>query len=169
MAQFKVGDRVLYRADGDEGVITSVRDSYITVEFDGDGETIVYADEIDMVPFGQFQDSVKAFANAAGVNVSDLEDIATLGDKLGISSFEQSVRRILNDIGDMLVAKNESYNNAALNPINVFSKSDRTEQIRTRIDDKLNRIRNGHEYPGDDTVSDLIGYLVILKIAEESA
>lgn len=97
-----------------------------------------------------------------------LEEIARLGESLGISTFEQNTRRILNRIGDTLVEKNRSYGNAALNPVNVFSKADRTEQIRVRIDDKLNRIRNGQSYPGDDDVDDLIGYLILFKMAGES-
>lgn len=168
MAQFKVGDRVLYRADGDEGVITSVRDSCITVEFDGDGETLVYADEIDMVPFGQFQKSVKAFADASGVSLSDLEDIATLGDKLGISSFEQSVRRTTDQIANLLIEKNLAYGNSALDPIQVFSNSDRLEQLFVRLDDKLSRVKRGHEYPGDDTIRDIIGYCTLILIARET-
>ena len=35
------------------------------------------------------------------------------------------------------------------------------EQIDVRIDDKLNRIKNGHEFHGEDTIKDLIGYLIL--------
>jgi len=37
--------------------------------------------------------------------------------------------------------------------------------IRVRIDDKLNRIRNQPEAFGEDVVLDLIGYLVLYRIA----
>lgn len=83
-------------------------------------------------------------------------------------AFEANVRRILNDIGDILVSKNRAYGDSALNPIRVFSKADRMEQLYVRIDDKLSRIQRGHEYPGDDTIRDLLGYLVLLLIARES-
>ena len=37
-----------------------------------------------------------------------------------------------------------------------------------RIDDKLSRIRNGNNSFNEDTILDLIGYLVLLKIAEDN-
>ena len=65
----------------------------------------------------------------------------------------------------MLVDKNISYGDSALTPIRVFSKADNLEQIKVRIDDKLNRIVNSSSYPGDNDIDDLIGYLILLKIA----
>jgi hypothetical protein len=65
----------------------------------------------------------------------------------------------------MLVDKNISYGDSALKPIRVFSKADNLEQIKVRIDDKLNRIVNSSSYPGDNDIDDLIGYLILLKIA----
>ena len=49
----------------------------------------------------------------------------------------------------------------------VFSKSDDVEQILVRIDDKLNRIKHGAGLlaKDEDVIVDLIGYLVLLKIA----
>lgn len=84
------------------------------------------------------------------------------------SSFRENVDRILGEIGTTLVEKNIAYGNAVLDPVRVFSKADRLEQINVRIDDKISRIQKGHEYPGDDTIRDLIGYLCILLIARES-
>ena len=65
----------------------------------------------------------------------------------------------------MLIEKNISYGDSALTPIRVFSKADNLEQIKVRIDDKLNRIVNSESYPGDNDIDDLIGYLILLKIA----
>lgn len=79
--------------------------------------------------------------------------------------FDQEVTEILDNIGAMLSAKNEAYGNSALEPVRIFSRADPVEQIRIRLDDKLSRIARGHEYPGDDTIDDLIGYLVLYKIA----
>jgi len=73
----------------------------------------------------------------------------------------------VNEIRDMLIAKNRAYGDSAIDPVRVFSKADAVEQIYVRIDDKLSRVKRGHEYPGDDTISDLIGYLVLLLIAKE--
>lgn len=65
----------------------------------------------------------------------------------------------------MLIEKNLSYGNSALEPIRVLSKADATEQLKVRIDDKLNRLKNDGDSLGEDTVQDLIGYLVLLRIA----
>jgi len=73
-----------------------------------------------------------------------------------------------NEIRDMLVNKNKAYGDSALNPIRIFASSDTVEQLNVRLDDKLNRIKNGCQYPGDDDITDIIGYLVLLKIAKDS-
>ena len=65
----------------------------------------------------------------------------------------------------MLLAKNESYGNSALEPMRVFSRADPLEQLRVRIDDKISRLARGKEFPGDNDVNDLIGYLILYKIA----
>jgi hypothetical protein len=70
-------------------------------------------------------------------------------------------------IAHMLVEKNIAYGDSALDPVRIFSKSDPAEQLRVRIDDKLSRLMKGTEYVGDNDIDDLIGYLVLLKIAKE--
>lgn len=66
----------------------------------------------------------------------------------------------------MLLEKNVKYGNSALDPVRVFSKASTTEQLLVRIDDKLSRIKTtGMEAPDEDTLNDLIGYLILLKIA----
>jgi len=70
------------------------------------------------------------------------------------------------DIKTLLLEKNLKYGNSAVEPINIFSKLDNAAAIRARIDDKLSRIANsGLNVDTEDTLSDLIGYLVLLKIA----
>ena len=69
-------------------------------------------------------------------------------------------------ISDLLIQKNNAYGNSATQPANIFSKGDAVESISARIDDKLMRIANrGINENTLDTVDDLIGYLVLLKIA----
>lgn len=80
---------------------------------------------------------------------------------------EESIERVVSTIEEMLIAKNRAYGDSALDPVRIFSKADAIEQIYVRIDDKLSRVKRGHEYPGDDTISDLIGYLVLLLVAKE--
>lgn len=72
------------------------------------------------------------------------------------------------EIAHMLIDKNISYGDSALDPVRIFSKADPREQLHVRIDDKLNRLMKGAEYPGDNDIDDLIGYLVLLKIAKSS-
>ena len=63
---------------------------------------------------------------------------------------------------------NKAYGNTALNPPNVFSKLDSTEAICARLDDKLSRIKNrGINDKTEDTVDDIIGYLLLLKMSME--
>lgn len=82
-----------------------------------------------------------------------------------ITKAHQEILSVCNDIADMLIQKNKSYGNSALDPVRIFSKSDNIEQIKVRIDDKLSRFLHGNEYPGDNDIDDLIGYLVLLKVA----
>jgi hypothetical protein len=67
----------------------------------------------------------------------------------------------------MLQEKNFAYGDSALDPVRIFSKANAIEQLLVRIDDKLSRFARGSEYPGDNDIDDLIGYLVLLKIAKE--
>ena len=66
----------------------------------------------------------------------------------------------------LLLEKNRKYGDSALNPVRIFSQSDSMEQIRVRIDDKLSRLRNQQADEDEDVVNDLIGYLVLLKVAQ---
>lgn len=84
------------------------------------------------------------------------------------TSFEQSVHRVTGKIADLLIAKNKAYGDSALNPVRIFSKASRIEQLNVRIDDKISRIQRGTDFGDEDTVRDLIGYLVLRLIAEES-
>ena len=79
--------------------------------------------------------------------------------------FEKQVKYICNTVAKMLIEKNKSYGNSALEPINCFYKGDAGTSIRVRIDDKLSRIMRGSEFQGDDTIWDLLGYLVLLIIS----
>jgi hypothetical protein len=79
--------------------------------------------------------------------------------------FAVQVGQALDEIRDLLIAKNLKYGNSALEPLGVFSKLSAKEGLLVRIDDKLKRIKNGSlEKDDEDVVNDLIGYLVLLKI-----
>lgn len=79
-----------------------------------------------------------------------------------------SIKRIelvCDSIKEMLLNKNRKYGNSALAPVRVFSRSDSVEQIKVRIDDKLSRYSNMQNDEDEDVIDDLIGYLILLKIA----
>jgi hypothetical protein len=78
---------------------------------------------------------------------------------------EHEIWDICNDTAWFLIDKNRAYGNSALDPVRIFSSSDNVEQLKVRIDDKLSRFARGGEFPGDNDIDDLIGYLVLLKVA----
>ena len=70
------------------------------------------------------------------------------------------------ELKELLIQKNIDYNNSLQNPIQVFSKSLPIDGILSRLDDKLNRIKKkGINDKTEDTISDILGYLIHLKIA----
>lgn len=77
------------------------------------------------------------------------------------------ISMICDSVKELLLEKNRKYGDSALNPARIFSKATAVEQILVRIDDKLNRIQKGAGLLAndEDVVMDLIGYLVLLKIA----
>lgn len=77
------------------------------------------------------------------------------------------ISMICDEVKDLLLEKNKKYGDSALNPARIFSKANAVEQILVRIDDKLNRIQKGAGLLAndEDVVMDLMGYLVLLKIA----
>jgi hypothetical protein len=82
------------------------------------------------------------------------------------NSTQDTIANICDNIKSMLIEKNKSYGDSALDPIRVFSKASSDEQIKIRIDDKLSRISRGSEFYGDNDLDDLIGYLILLKVSK---
>ena len=81
---------------------------------------------------------------------------------------EKEIWDICEELAWFLIDKNRAYGNSALEPVRVFSSSDNIEQLKVRIDDKLSRFMRGNDYPGDNDIDDLIGYLVLLKVAQRN-
>lgn len=77
------------------------------------------------------------------------------------------IEKKCDEIKQFLIDKNIAYGNSALEPINIFSKNTAVEQLAVRMDDKINRLKKGSEYLGDDTIKDLTGYLVLYMIAKD--
>lgn len=142
----------------------------------------------------ELHDYLAAVNDGVAATMVDAETLATLGEKLGVAlndvsvryedepeeealadweldllypegeEFRNSVDSVLKLVRKTLLAKNRAYGNSALDPIRVFSKADPIEQLNVRIDDKLSRIVSGDK--SEDVTLDLIGYLVIKRIAE---
>lgn len=82
--------------------------------------------------------------------------------------FDWHLEKTVEKIVKLLKEKNKAYGDTALNPSNIFSKLNSTEALCARIDDKLARIKNkGINDKTEDTVDDLIGYLLLLKMSME--
>ena len=84
------------------------------------------------------------------------------------ADFSWHLDKVTEQITTLLKEKNAAYGNSALKPLNVFSKLDAVESLLVRMDDKIARIKNkGITDKTEDTVDDLIGYLLLLKMAME--
>ena len=69
------------------------------------------------------------------------------------------------EIKAMLLGKNKAYGNSALEPLRIFSTANADEQIKVRLDDKLSRLARGTGVETEDVEGDILGYLVLLRIA----
>ena len=69
-------------------------------------------------------------------------------------------------VKDILLAKNRKYGNSAIEPCRVFSNATQLEQINVRLDDKLSRLMSGQADEDEDIELDLIGYLMLKRIAK---
>lgn len=110
----------------------------------------------------QFAENLAVTANASALSVKDINETHVA------KSPSDSIISVCDSIKELLLEKNRKYGNSALNPCRVFSKADSVEQLKVRIDDKINRIKNEQNDEDEDVVKDLIGYLVLLIIAKEN-
>ena len=79
-----------------------------------------------------------------------------------------AIARECDAIKTMLLDKNRKYGNSALEPLRLFSTADAIEQINVRIDDKLSRLQSGQIDETEDVELDLIGYLILKRIARKA-
>ena len=95
------------------------------------------------------------------------EEGGRMGSRPTITESQRLIREECRAVEALLIQKNREYGDSALKPSRIFSRSNPGEQILVRIDDKLNRIQKGAGLlaSDEDVVQDLIGYLILLKIA----
>jgi hypothetical protein len=78
------------------------------------------------------------------------------------------IKEMTDKVCSLLLEKNDAYGDSALSPLNIFSNGTSVDSLCARIDDKLSRIKNrGLNDNTEDTLTDLIGYLILLRIAIE--
>lgn len=82
------------------------------------------------------------------------------------SQSQSDIATVCNQVRDLLLEKNRKYGDSALQPVRIFSKANPMEQIKVRLDDKLSRLRSAQSDEDEDVITDLIGYLVLLKVAQ---
>jgi len=82
-----------------------------------------------------------------------------------MKSTEELIKEVGREIVMLLIEKNKAYGDTANHPPQIFSKLSAREGILARIDDKLSRIKNkGLNDLTEDSVADLIGYLILYKV-----
>jgi len=79
---------------------------------------------------------------------------------------QQDITQVCLEIKDMLLEKNRKYGDSALKPVRIFSKASTLEQLKVRLDDKLSRLQNVQDDEDEDVISDLVGYLILFKVAQ---
>jgi len=78
---------------------------------------------------------------------------------------EDLIKEVGKEVVLLLLQKNKAYGDTANNPPQIFSKLSAKEGLLARIDDKLSRIKQkGLNDLTEDTVQDLIGYLILYKV-----
>jgi hypothetical protein len=83
-----------------------------------------------------------------------------------VSQSQIDICAACDELKELLLEKNKRYGDSALSPLRIFSKADTVEQLRCRLDDKLSRLANQQTGEDEDVLTDLTGYLILLKIAQ---
>ena len=86
-----------------------------------------------------------------------------------VSQTQTDIASVCDELKQLLLDKNRKYGDSALNPVRIFSKASTLEQLKVRMDDKLSRLQNAQDDDDEDPVTDLIGYLVLYKVARMRA
>lgn len=81
----------------------------------------------------------------------------------------EDIAAVCDELREFLLEKNRKYGDSALTPTRIFSRADLIEQIKVRIDDKLSRMKNRADDEDEDVEWDLLGYLILLRVARNRA
>ena len=160
MTDFKVGDTVV--ATGEAWVYLKGELGKVTALQDGRPERPLVAFARGEPSWLAWDEYAVELVQAADVAQEETNEVSADA----ANAFPAKVRAILSEIGDTLIAKNQQYGNSALEPVRIFSKASTTEQIKVRMDDKISRLVRGNGEGDEDAATDLLGYIVLLKIAQ---
>lgn len=103
--------------------------------------------------------------------VNNDESLSAIDEALARTA--RDIKTVVEGLANLLIRKNAAYGDSALNPLRIFSSAPADEQIKVRLDDKLNRIRNttlrGEQDDdfAEDVIKDLMGYLVLLRVSHD--
>jgi len=102
--------------------------------------------------------------------ISKLNNVLNVSNMIKPLSTKELIINTSTDVMNLLLEKNAAYGDSALDPVSIFSRGNAVDSLCARIDDKLMRIKSKGITPStEDTVQDLIGYLILLKIAHQQA
>ena len=83
----------------------------------------------------------------------------------------RKIKKVMKELTELLVLKNEQYGDSALNPVGIFANGSAEELIRVRMDDKISRLTMGHDAieKDEDIFLDLAGYCVLWLVAKRNS
>jgi len=87
-------------------------------------------------------------------------------EEFGLTATQELICKVCDEIKIILLDKNRKYGDSAINPKRVFSKLSPIEQINVRLDDKISRIESAQDDDLEDAELDLVGYLVLKRVAK---
>jgi len=126
----------------------------------------------------KLNNSSKSWSGKKEVQKSSLEEVSSGAEQVvkqqesmpsfGLETSAEKIKIVFAEVQEMLLQKNEQYGDSALSPNRIFSKASTDEQLKVRIDDKLNRLILGNDSmeSDDDVIKDLIGYFVLLLVSQ---
>ena len=80
---------------------------------------------------------------------------------------QEKIELVCSNFSTFLKEKNRRYGDSAMAPIKIFSRIDADSQLCNRIDDKLNRIKNNSGPLRKNDLCDVVGYAILLLIAND--
>ena len=88
-----------------------------------------------------------------------------------LTDVQQAIIDECDFVKEHLLAKNRAYGNSFADPVQIFAKSSPMEQLNVRIDDKIKRLLNkdvaAKRRVKEDTVLDLVGYLILKRVLKK--